>query len=180
MSSARTRLFLLMSAVTALTVLAPATATAKTEKPPPAEAHCVVYVFGQAEDGRLTTSQPDCYETKAEAKVAASGSLQSKNAGLDSFAMAGSTFTLGIHYDGYNGSGSSITVVGSSCTGGYWNTPSWFDNRTTSSYNGCGRLRHYDKPGKRGSSTNTYGAGTTDNLAAWMNNRTESVAYYSS
>jgi hypothetical protein len=140
----------------------------------------VVYVVGQAEDGKLATSAPDCYETKTEAAMAAAGTLQSRTADLDSFAMAGSTFTLGRHYNGYNGTGSSITVVGSSCTGGYWNTPTWFDNRTTSSYNGCGRLRHYDKPGKHGSSTNTYGAGTTDNLSSWMNNRTESVAYYSS
>ena len=179
MSFARVRLVLLLSAITAITVLVPAAASAKG-KPPPAESHCVVYVVGQAEDGKLTTSNPDCYGTKAEAATAASGGLVAEHSGLDSFAMAGSTFTLGRHYDGYNGTGSSITVVGSSCTGGYWNTPSWFDNRITSSYNGCGRLRHYDKPGKRGSSTNTYGAGTTDNLAAWMNNRTESVAYYSS
>lgn len=180
MSFARIRLVLLMSAITAITVLVPAAASAKNEKPPPPESHCVVHVVGQAEDGKLTMSDPDCYKTKAEADMAASGGLVARTTGLDSFAMAGSTFTLGRHYDGYNGTGSSITVVGSSCTGGYWNTPSWFDNRITSSYNGCGRLRHYDKPGKSGSSTNTYGAGTTDNLAAWMNNRTESVAYYSS
>lgn len=179
MSFARAHLFLLITAVTALSVLVPATATAKTATPLPAEAHCVVYVVGQAEDGKLTTSEPNCYETKTDAAIAVSGLLRADGGGLGSYAMAGSTFTLGIHYDGYNGSGSSITVVGSSCTGGYWNTPSWFDNRITSSYNGCGRLRHYDKPYKSGSSTNTYGAGTTDNLASWMNNRTESVAYYS-
>ena len=178
MSIARVRLILLMSAATAVTVLAPATAAAKTGSP--TEAHCVVYVVGQAEDGKMTLSEPDCHDTKAKAALDASGLLQIGESGPGSFAMAGSTFTLGIHYDGYNGSGSSITVVGSSCTGGYWNTPTWFDNRITSSYNGCGRLRHYDKPYRGGSSTNTYGAATTDNLSSWMNNRTESVAYFSS
>lgn len=178
MSYARLRLMLMMSLVTALSVVVPAASTAASKKPPRAESHCVVYIVGQAEDGKLTTSQPNCFDTKSAAAMAAAGALQSTTAGLDSFAFAGSTFTLGIHYDGYNGSGSSITVVGSSCTGGYWNTPTWFDNRITSSYNGCARLRHYDKPGKSGTFTNTYGAGTTDNLAAWMNNRTESVAYY--
>jgi len=175
---ARASIVLLTSAVTALSVLVPAAATAKSKEPAQAESHCVVHVIGQAEDGELTISVPDCYETATEAAMAASGTLQPGGAGFES--MAGATFTLGIHYDGSNGSGSSITVVGSSCTGGYWNTPSWFDNRITSSYNGCGRLRHYDRPYKGGSSTNTYGAGTTDDLAAWMNNRTESVAYYSS
>ena len=179
MSFARIRLMLLISAVTALTVLVPAGASAKTESAPLAESHCVVHVIGQAEDGRLTMSEPDCYETKEAAAMAVAGPIQSQTADFGAIAMAGSTFTLGIHYDGYNGTGSSITVVGSSCTGGYWNTPTWFDNRTTSSYNGCGRLRHYDKAYRGGSYTNTYGAGTIDNLAGWMNNRTESVAYYS-
>lgn len=180
MSFARTRLMLLMSAVTALAVLVPVAATAKTKEPPPVDSHCVVHVIGQAEDGRLTMSDADCYATTTEAALAASGTLQSTTTGIDAFAMAGSTFILGIHYNGYNGAGSSITVVGSSCTGGYWNTPTWFDNRITSTYNGCGRLRHYDLPNKGGSYTNTYGAGTTDNLSAWMNNRTESVSYHSS
>ncbi len=181
MSGKRKRLVLVMSAILAASALLPATAAARSGDADRAESHCVVYVVGQVDDGTLMTSKPDCFETESEAAVtAASGNLQAQSTGLDSMAMGSSTFILGIHYDGANGTGSSVTVVGRSCTGGYWNTPTWFDNRITSSYNGCGRLRHFDRPYTGGSSTNTYGAGTTDNLSSWMNNRTESVAYYSS
>ncbi len=95
----------------------------------------------------------------------------------DAVMAAASTFTLGIHYDGYNGTGSSITVVGSSCSGGWWNTPSWFDNRISSSWNGCYRLRHYNKPNRGGMSGSTYGAGSVHNVPWWINNKAESVSY---
>jgi hypothetical protein len=90
-----------------------------------------------------------------------------------------SSFTLGIHFDGFNGTGSSISVAGSSCTGGWWNTGTTWANRISSSYNGCARLRHYDLANKGGSYQDTYGAGTTDNLST-MDNRSESVSYHSS
>lgn len=89
-------------------------------------------------------------------------------------------FRPGTHFDGYNGSGSSISVQGSSCTGGWWNTPSSWDNRISSSYNGCYRLAHFDSPNKSGDRYDTTGVGQTDNLSAAMSNRTESVAYYGS
>ena len=91
-----------------------------------------------------------------------------------------STFTLGRHYDGYNGTGSSISVVGSSCTGGYWNTTSSWDNRISSSYNGCARLRHYAYPNKVVPFDDTQGSGTTDNLNSTLNNNAESISYHSS
>jgi len=180
-SLVRARLLLTVSAATAATVLIPAAAQAAAPlQATEIETHCVVQVVERAADGELFTSSPNCFPTVEEAAVAAATPmLRPQSVEMDSKTTAFSTFTLGIHYDGANGTGSSITVVGSSCTGGYWNTPGWFDNRITSSYNGCYRLRHYDRPGKRGSSTNTTGVGDTDNLAGWMNNRTESVAYFS-
>jgi hypothetical protein len=93
-------------------------------------------------------------------------------------ATLATSYTLGIHYDGYNGTGGSITVAGSGCTGGYWNTPWWFDNRASSSYNGCPYLGHYDHPHLSGATYYTGGVGTTDNLG-WFSNRTESVQYFS-
>lgn len=145
------------------------------------ETHCVAFVIGQEEDGELVVSKPDCFDSEDSATVWTSvGQLQpaiasSFGGGTASF----STFTLGTHYDGFNGSGSSISIVGSSCTGGYWNTWTSWDDRISSSYNGCTRLRHYDLPNKGSTYQNTYGAGTTDNLS-YMNNRTESVSYHSS
>jgi hypothetical protein len=149
----------------------------------PDETHCVVFVVDQKQNGELVTTDPACFPVKAEAEVWAEIGLTQTSPPLPTFngesTVVLSTFTLGTHYDGANGTGSSVSVVGTSCTGGHWNTPSTWDNRISSSYNGCARLRHWDLPDKSGASQNTYGAGTTDNLTS-MNNKTESVSYHSS
>ena len=145
------------------------------------ERHCVYFVLDQANDGELTMSE-ECFATFAESIATASGGAVQIAAGAtpQSFVNGGgaaaASSTIGIHYDGYDGTGSSITVVGSSCSGGWWNTPWWFDNKTSSSYAGCYRLRHYDGPNLTGANYTTYGSGTTHNLYAF-NNRTESVRY---
>jgi hypothetical protein len=162
-------------------VAAPAGATV-----PGGETHCVVEVVARAADGELLTGPIRCHATFAEAMAVASDGrlrLPAATPGSvvftdDVVAEAVSSFTLGIHYDGASGSGSSISVTGSSCTGGYWNTPSSWDDRISSSWNGCARLRHWDGPSKTGSYQDTSGVGTTDNLTT-MNNRTESVSYHS-
>jgi hypothetical protein len=173
-------------AVTLASVAQPANA-AMLEPGQGTETHCVVDVIDELSDGELVVSTPRCYPTFVEAVADASnGQMQvppaTEGKALfedEQLAIAYSTFTLGTHFDGANGSGSSISVVGSSCGGGYWNTGSSWANRISSTWNGCGRLRHYDNPAKGGSSENTYGAGTTDNLGT-LNNRTESVSYHSS
>ncbi len=149
------------------------------------EAHCVVTVIDELETGELVASEPTCFATFADAVWLASGgtiSLAESTEGSVMFEDASliaamSSFALGIHYDGFGGSGSSITVVGSSCTGGWWNTSASWSNRISSSYNGCSRLRHYNLPNKGGSFQDTYGAGTTDNLST-LNNMAESVSYH--
>lgn len=154
---------------------------------PDHQTHCVVEVVAQTADGELLTGPADCYPTFAEAMAVASGGrlrLLAATPGSvvltdEAIAESVSSFTLGIHYDGASGSGSSISVVGSSCAGGYWNTSSSWSNRITSSWNGCARLRHWDGPSKTGSYQDTSGVGTTDNLTT-MDNRTESVSYHSS
>ncbi|NND01910.1 MAG: hypothetical protein HKN91_03915 [Acidimicrobiia bacterium] len=179
MTHAQNRLVLALAIAATLVIALPVAAGAKTIKDK--EQHCVVYVTDKSAEGELNMSDPTCVTSKAEAaELAGRAIYKPQMADLDGMAFGFSNFTLGIHYNGKNGTGSSITVVGTSCTGGWWNTPGWFDNRTSSSYNGCYRLKHYDKPNKTGTSANTYGAGTTDNIPTYMNNRTESVAYYSS
>lgn len=179
MSRVRKRLLLVIGMATALAVAAPANAGAAQAQEK--ETHCVVYVLDKTEDGELTMSAPTCALTReGAAELASRPIFKPQMADIDGMAYGYATFTIGIHYNGTGGTGSSITVVGSSCTGGYWNTPGWFDNKASSSYNGCYRLRHYDKPNKKGTVASTFGAGTTDNIPSFMNNRTESVAYFSS
>lgn len=86
------------------------------------EVHCVAFVVGQTSDGELVLTDPECFDTEDDATMLADrGPADSSSSG---FGMAGSTFTLGRHFDGFNATGSSISIVGSSCTGGYWNTSS--------------------------------------------------------
>ncbi|MGA7097558.1 MAG: hypothetical protein WB245_08335, partial [Acidimicrobiia bacterium] len=132
------------------------------------ETHCVVYVVGQQPDGEFIVSDLVCYSGLGEALSAASGGLIEPNeieSSGDIFTDKGlasvlSTFTLGIHFDGFNGQGSSISVVGDSCIGGWWNTGSSWANKISSSWNGCYRLRHHDGPNKTGASADTVGSGT--------------------
>lgn len=146
----------------------------------PRQHHCVLVVVDQRSDGEFVMSEPVCFtdETSADAWVASGGPSTLLTGEDADVAAASTTFTLGKHFDGYSGTGSSITIVGGDCTGGWWNTSSSWDNRISSSYNGCARLSHWDNPNKSGSAESTYGSGTTDNLT-FMNNKAESVSYHS-
>ncbi len=154
-----------------------------------AESHCVATVVRESSDGELVTDTPVCFTSFGAALEFASGgavSLDPDVSGADVFVdgtaaqMVASSFTLGIHYDGYNGTGSSISVVGSSCSGGWWNTPDSWNNRISSSYNGCAVLRYYEGPGLYWYLGRTLGAGTTDNLPSGANNKAGTVSYSSS
>jgi hypothetical protein len=152
------------------------------------EQHCVAAAVGQTADGELLLSEETCYDTFAEVMSDLSAGtvkldVETPAAAVFNDELIGtlaSSFTLGIHYDGYGGSGSSISITGSSCSGGYWNAYGFWSNRISSSFNGCYHLRHYDYYNRSGSSYNTYTSGQIDNIYGWMNNRTNSVAYYSS
>ena len=136
----------------------------------PREQHCVVDVVGQEADGLLVLSEPTCYRTfdqaQSDARTApapADGSVQ---------LMAASS-VLGVHYDGANFTGSSITVSGTSCSGGYTNLTTDWRNRISSSLNGCSVVRFYDGLNLTGVVETQYGSG---NL--WgLNNKSDSVRY---
>lgn len=149
------------------------------------ESHCVVYVTGELPSGEFLVTEPTCFATFAEAMSEITGGVIGAPSGmvlLESPLMqeALAPFTLGIHFDGASGSGNSISVVGDSCTGGWWNTGSTWANRISSSYNGCYRLRHHDLPNKGGAFGDTVGVGSVHNVPASINNRAESVSYWGS
>lgn len=153
--------------------------------PARAESHCVVQVVGQETDGELLLGDPNCFESFGAAAASIAGVGLASVTGPELFGDASvqaalSQFTLGVHFDAFNGVGSSIAVVGSNCNGGYWNTSIAWSNRISSSWNGCPRLRHYDWANRSGASADTTGVGTTDNLPLIMSNRTESIAYLGS
>ncbi|HET7847000.1 MAG TPA: hypothetical protein VFL72_05865 [Acidimicrobiia bacterium] len=138
-------------------------------------------VIEQEPSGELITAPPVCLENEGLARLWTGPALAVAGApGLEAASVSAlSAFNLGVHYDGFNGSGSSIAIVGSTCTGGYWNTPSAWDNRISSSLLGCAALRHYDLPNKGGILQLTSGVGTLRNLST-LNNRAESISYSAS
>jgi len=157
---------------------------------PGAESHCVLRVIGEQPDGEFVTAPEACFATLSQAMSFASGGTVAFDADLsgadllanrDGAATLASTFTLGVHFDGFNGTGSSISIVGSSCSGGYWNTGSAWQDRISSSWNGCYRLRHHAQPGAPLDDIyeDTTGTYATHNLSG-MNNKTRSVAYFGS
>jgi hypothetical protein len=100
---------------------------------PGAEEHCVLRVVGQdPATGELQTGPMTCASTRSAA-------LQRSGAEL-----AADDWPIGIHFDGLSLTGSSLTVVGNSCIGGWLNVPAAWNNRISSTWNGCPRIRHYD------------------------------------
>lgn len=172
--------FLASMATIALALAAPAAAT------PHEESHCLVRVIDQTAEGQFLVGPEECYSSfgvaRAAAHTASMGDPRPVGADLAAAFEPGllSTFTLGIHYDGSGGSGSSISIVGGACSGGWWNTGASWANKISSSWNGCYRLRHYDNPNRGGTWADTVGVGSVHNLPAAMNNKTESVAYLGS
>ena len=158
---------LLLSIVPAVALLVVLPATAAQAQP---ERHCVIEVTGQQPDGEFTTTPAQCYATQTEALD--SVGVQS---GASAFS-ATSTFVIGIHYDGFNWTGSSMTVVGSDCGGGWLNVSAAWNNRIRSTYNGCPRIRHFDGYNLTGAWEDTVSPG--GNLT-YMDRNTSSIQYLS-
>jgi hypothetical protein len=155
------------TAVAAAVVTVPAAA-----EPParPADRHCAVVVVGQKPSGELVTTEPAC----ADSQSAAVAEATSAAAGSDSPTASSSTFTIGVHYDGFNWTGSSFSVVGDDCSNGWLNLNTSWINRVSSTLNGCPRIRHYDFWDLAGATEDTTGSG--GNLTT-LNNKTNSIQY---
>lgn len=130
---------------------------------PAGEQHCAAKVTDKRADGELVLGPTVCRASREAAVVAASNGQKS-------------TFTIGTHFDGASYTGASFSVVGSNCSGGWLNLSSDWDNRVSSTLNGCNRIWHYDGDSLTGSSELTSGGG--GNLIT-LNNRTNSIQYTS-
>ena len=142
--------------------------------------HCVADVVDQKASGELVLSEARCHDTFASAMadtgVAGADGLAegAASADLQAVAAASSDFIIGTHYDGAGLTGASFSVVGSDCGGGWLNLSSTWDNRVSSTANGCYRIRHFDGDNLTGASEDILGGG--GNLWA-LNNRTNSIQY---
>lgn len=146
--------------------------------PPPAGAdessgseHCVAEVIGREKDGEYLLGPVECYDTFLESSIAASATSSSKASGGG---VTTAAMNLAGHFDGYNYSGSSFVVTGNDCLGGYLNLPSSWDNRVSSTFGGCPRVRHYTAFNLSGALFDTVSSG---NMNATLNNASSSIQY---
>lgn len=167
------------------------------------ETHCVLDVLDVLLGGEFVVSDPICFPTFDEAmafvgmapfesgaalvkarpdltKPVASKQLTRTSEPPASTTASASSFVIGIHFTNRNGGGSSVTLKGTSCSGGYWNASSSWRNVISSSYNGCARLKHFSELYVSGSRYDTVTAGQTDNIYGSMDNSTKSISYHSS
>ena len=142
----------------------------RPDQPKNQEQHCVVEVIG-VEDGEFVMGKEVCFGSKDEATRQAAAS--SAGGGI---ALAASSTTIGIHYTSTSYSGSSITIIGTTCSGGVWRPSGSWNNNIESSRHYCGgsATRFYDSSRCSGTSSAIYNSSTT---LSWMNNRTSCVRY---
>ena len=143
--------------------------------PPEREQHCAVKVVGQRPSGELVVSEPECRARYADALAAVGARVPGTKAAQLRWSAQSSDFVIGTHYDGAGLTGSSFSVVGSNCWGGYLNLSTSWINRVSSTYNGCFRIRHFDGYDKSGAFEDTVGLG--GNLGT-LNNRANSIQYW--
>lgn len=160
----RTTTVVAAAAVVATSVVASPAGGDETE----VEEHCVVHVIGQEESGEYLLDEPDCYPTLEEALAAAGGQGQRAHFGATSAAQT-SSISLAVHFDGANYTGSSITVSGAACDGGYVNLSSAWINRISSTWNACPIVNFFDGYDKSGTyestSSGAHNLATHSNLA---------------
>ncbi len=140
---------------------------------PAGERHCVLVVVDQATSGELTTAPPVCFGTLAEAlEYAGDTPLRRDDASSDELAAASSV--LGTHFEHQDRTGSSITISGSTCSGGWVDLSATWINRISSTRNGCSTVTFFDGFATSGSSEQTDTS--TVNLKA-LNDAANSVRY---
>jgi hypothetical protein len=136
--------------------------------------HCVVHVIDTAPDGEMIVSEPECYPTFERAMSSEGVDAWGVGAAAAADGVTAATFTIGTHYDGTGFTGPSMSVVGSDCAGGWLNVSATWNNRISSTLNGCPRIRHFDGVNLSGNSQHTYSPG--GNLTT-LNNLTSSIQY---
>ena len=159
----------------ALIVLLSVVGMASTVEAAPAESHCVMQIVGEKASGELVLTDAVCYPTFKIAMQAEGVAAWGDGAAATAGEMAATaTFTIGTHYDLFNYGGSSTSVVGTTCGGGWLNTSSTWNNRISSTRNGCPSIRHYNGANLTGAFQTTSAPG--GNLSA-LNNLTSSIQY---
>jgi hypothetical protein len=176
-SSLAKRLLITAGATLALiSVPVPVSAAAQTSN-----VNCVITVIGIDENGTFETEPMRCYSTFGESlrSIGAKVSVDATPQSINIKAVAAASGVIGVHYDASNGTGASLTVNGSNCIGGGLNVPLSWNDRISSTLNGCPTVQHFENTNYAGASFSSYGVGSITSMSgAYMDNRTSAIKYY--
>jgi hypothetical protein len=147
---------------------------------PRGERHCVIEVVGRKPSGEFETTPEQCFSSFSEAAAVAGipGVGANDSPATLSDAQIAASFAIGIHYDGFSGTGATLTVNGDDCSGGWLNVSATWVNRISSTRNGCYRVVHFSSTNLSGSNETTFGVNSLSNLTG-LNNATDSIQYAS-
>ncbi len=173
MSSIKT-IWIAATAVVIASGLATGVPAVSAAEPHEAERHCVIAVTA-VQGGVLVTAPEVCFATLAQADSYAA-SLGTEKAGLSHSAQSSGANTIGTHFSSTSYRGSSVRVVGTTCSGGVWYPTGTWDNNIESSLHHCGTspTKFYDYSSCAGPSHSIYQAASS--LGQW-NNRASCVRY---
>lgn len=137
--------------------------------------HCVVSVIDQLESGEYVLSDEECYSDFSSAMESLGLGESADTPGKAEAAALSIQSTLATHYDGASYTGSSFSVLGINCLGGYVNMSASWDNRVSSTYSSfCPRVRHWTGVNLSGQYQDTLPSG---NLSSPVNNTVSSIQY---
>lgn len=141
---------------------------------------CIVAVIDKTATNDFILGPEHCYATFAE--VLRSRGLTDVPDDATPATVSSATLTtasiIGVHYEFASQQGASFSVSGSDCAGGGLNVPLSWNDRISSTANGCPHIVHYENTNYAGSTASTFGAG--GNITGYMDNRTSSIRYFSS
>ncbi|HQF95341.1 MAG TPA: hypothetical protein PLS46_14340 [Microthrixaceae bacterium] len=137
--------------------------------------HCVVSVIDQLESGEYVLSDEECYSDFSSAMESVGLGESADTPAKAEAAALSIQSTLATHYDGASYTGSSFSVLGINCLGGYVNMSASWDNRVSSTYSSfCPRVRHWTGVNLSGQYQDTLPSG---NLSSPVNNTVSSIQY---
>jgi len=172
------RTFAAFVLLVALVIPATSAAADSTDTSARAANRCVLQITGQRADGEFITDGLTCFTTLGAALSSLGVDVDAASDPSVPEAIGAGLFstlsTIGIHYDGLNKTGASITVSGGACTGGWLNLAAAWVDRISSTANGCPTIRHFDGYGLTGVSQDT--TFSTHNLTT-LNNLPNSIQY---
>jgi hypothetical protein len=172
------------AAIACLALVAPATANNASAAPAD---HCLVTVAGKDKSDNFIVKSTTCFTSfSAVLRSAGIRNVPDLLSPADPLAKAliqtqaafGVQSVIGVHFDASNGSGASLTVNGSNCIGGGLNVSLSWNDRISSTLNGCPTIIHYENTNYAGSTFTTFGAGNTTPILGYMDNRTSSIKYF--